>query len=90
MKAPEEGRNERDAFPDFIHRGMGLDKDVALTPTADFPVRPGGFIGHVSPEAMNGGLIVAERRRYHPYRHTGRKLSLSCRMKRSRQEKPLT
>ena len=42
--------------------GMGLDKEAPLSPTEGFRGFKGASIGHVSPEAMEGGPIAMVRK----------------------------
>ena len=58
--------------------GMGLDKDVALITDGRFSgASRGASIGHVSPEAMPGGLYRADSGwRYDSYRHSKQKLEV--------------
>jgi len=58
-EGPKGGPGMREMLaPTSSIAGMGLDKDVALLTDGRFSgATRGASIGHVSPEAMNGGLI---------------------------------
>ncbi len=62
-EGPKGGPGMREMLgPTSAIAGMGLDKDVALITDGRFSgASRGASIGHVSPEAMEGGLIAAVR-----------------------------
>lgn len=62
-EGPKGGPGMREMLgPTSAIAGMGLDKDVALITDGRFSgASRGASIGHVSPEAMEGGMIAAVR-----------------------------
>ena len=57
-EGPKVVRNARDVSTNFINHGMGLGDKVALITDGRFSgATRGASIGHVSPEAAEGGMI---------------------------------